>query len=85
MARNHGSIEAGQVAIDEVQVGAANPAREYAKEKLSRIGLADFTDDDLERLAWARELHRTHFLTRSAQRARKGLWIPPLDAPRNMG
>src|SRR6266571_978085 len=61
VARNHGPIEAGQLAVDDVQVGAANAAREHAKQKLSRAGPADFPDDEPQRLARCRELHRAHF------------------------
>src|SRR5207245_1552502 len=64
MSRNGGPSQSGQFPVRDVKVGAAQAARENAQEKLSRIGLADFTIDEPERLAGGGELHRAHFLSR---------------------
>ena len=53
-------LRPGQLAVDDVQVGAADAAREHAEERLSRAGLGIGQLDLPKRRASRRQHHRPH-------------------------
>jgi hypothetical protein len=68
MAGHGGPIEPRQLAVGDVQIGAANPAGENAQKHLSRSGCADLQIGGPQRSRFG-EPHRAHFYPLGASRA----------------
>ena len=66
MARDHGDCRVGEVAVDDVEIGAADTAGLNLNEELSRAWDGDL---EIDRLEFARAgLHQRHRVHSSGER-----------------